>query len=349
VLVTAEALLTRNLSDFMFFNLNLAGPQSEDARGRVVYGTIDPSGRATPALRARSLPSVIELRQVRGNSSTQLALWMEKRFSAGLYATAAYGWTRVLDVQTPLRVNNRGVVNWSSRAIVGRHEDLTAEISLNDVPHRVVLAGAWRAPWRKWSTELSILYIGESGSPFTYRVGGLPGLGDLNADGSNANDPLYVPRDVTNPQEIVFTGISAVPGADQSPAAQAARVLAQQQAFERFILGSPCLRRQRGRILERNSCREPWSHTSVLSLRQWVPVGEPGLEVRLDLFNPLNLLEADWGIRRVADPVLLEHVGQAATASGSMPVFRFQEVASPWTVVPAESAFQFQLGVTYRF
>ncbi|HEX9895752.1 MAG TPA: hypothetical protein VGA78_17605 [Gemmatimonadales bacterium] len=332
LLATAEALFTRNLSDFIFVNLNLVGPQSADQHGRTLYGTIDALGRASPALRTRSFPSVIDLQSVSANYSIQLSARLEKRFSGGLAAMAAYTWSRVRDVQTPLRVNTRGVVNWSSRAVSGRHEDLSAGVSLNDVPHRIILAGTWRAPWPRWTTELSFLYVGESGSPFTYLAFGLRPLGDLNADGSAANDPIYVPRDATDPGEIVFS--------DQ----------AQAVAFERFIEDSPCLRRQRGRIMERNSCREPWSHTSVVSLRQRVPVVGRGIEAQLDVFNLLNLLNGSWGIRRVAAPEFLEHVGQTTGPTGNQqPVFRFQDVASPWTILPAESAFQLQLGVAYRF
>jgi hypothetical protein len=350
VLATIEALLTRNRSDFIFVNLNLVGPQSVDPHGRVLYGTIGALGRATPVLRASGLPAVIDLQNVSTNHSADVSVRLEKRFSGGLAAMASYNWSRVRDVQTPLRVNTRGLLNWSSRALSGRHEDLSAGISSNDIPHRVVLAGTWRAPWRQWTTELSFLYVGESGSPFTYRAWGSRGLGDLNADGSNANDPIYVPRSAFDPGEILFTGVSVDPGADNSPAAQQARARARQAAFEEFIADTPCLRQQRGRILERNSCREPWLHTTVVSVRQRVPLAGQALEAQVDLFNLLNLLSSRWGLRRVAAPALLEHVGQTTGPTGEpQPVFRFDATASPWTIVPAESAFQLQFGLRYRF
>jgi hypothetical protein len=351
LLATGELLVTRNLSDFMFVNLNLAGPQSVDQRGRTLYGTVAPSGRATPVLRDSRFPGVVEIQNVSVNHSIQASARFEKRFSSGIAAMASYSWSRVRDGQTPLRVNNRGIVNWSSRALSGRHDDLSAGVSLNDVPHRIVVAGTWRAPWSRWTTEVSVLYVGESGSPFTYLTFGTrAGLGDLNADGSSANDPIYVPRNASDPTEIGFTGRSSDPLADSSSAAQASRVAAQQVAFDQFIDASPCLNRQRGRILERNSCREPWSHTSVLSIHQRMAVVPRGLELELDLFNPLNLVRRSWGLRRVAQPALLEHVGQTIGPGGtSEPVFRFSQTGSPWTIVRAESAFQLQFGVTYRF
>ena len=38
------------LSDFLFVNLNLQGPQSVDSRGRVLYGQVDSLGRGRPAV-----------------------------------------------------------------------------------------------------------------------------------------------------------------------------------------------------------------------------------------------------------------------------------------------------------
>ena len=346
---TVEGLVTRNLSDFAFVNLNLVGPQGLDLRGRVLYGGIDSLGRGRPVQVTDSLPSVIELRNVSRNHSVQISASLARQFEGGFAAMASYTWSRVRDVQTPLRVNTRGTLNWALRAASGRHDDLSPGIALNDVPHRMVLAGTWRAPWHRWLTELSLLYVGESGSPFTYRAGGAGGRGDLNADGA-LNDPLYVPRSALDPGEILFTGVSAELGADNSPAAQEARVLSQRAEFEQFIQSSRCLRRQRGQIMERNSCREPWAHTTAASLRQTVPIGGQVLEVQLDVFNLLNLLDRDWGHRRSANPVSLEHVGHTPGLSGQPePVFRFVESAAGWTTDPAESAFQLQFGVRYRF
>jgi carboxypeptidase family protein/TonB-dependent receptor-like protein len=345
---TVEGLVTRQLSDFTFVNLNLAGPQRTDRWGRVLYGGFDSLGVSRPALVADGLPSVIELRNVSRNHSVQLSASLAKQFEKGLAVMASYTWSRVRDVATPLRVNNPGVVNWELRALSGRHDDRTPRISLNDVPHRVVLAGTWRAPWRRWLTELSLLYVGESGSPFTYLAASdIEGLGDLNAD-DGLNDPIYIPRSALDPAELAFTGF--VEGGDNSPPAQDARVQSQRAAFEQFVERRPCLRRQRGRIMARNSCREPWAHTTAASLRQTIPIGTQALEAQLDVFNLLNLVDGDWGLRRLVGSSPLSHEGMAPGPSGeSEPVFRFVEEATEWIIDPAESAFQLQFGLRYRF
>ena len=348
--LTGEALVSRNLSDFVFVNLNLAGPQSVDAFGRVLYGTIAANGIALPMLRS-GFSEVIDLRNTSRNYSYQLMARLDKHFANKMSATASYTYSRVRDVQSPSRVNMPGLALWAdARATSGRHEDLIRGISLNDLPHRVVATLTYTAPWQSRTTNLSFYYVGESGSPFTYLAFGASRRGDLNADGSNANDPIYVPRDASDPAEIVFTGQSGAPGADNSLPAQTSRVLAQQAALERFIDGTACLRRQRGSIVVRNSCREPWSHTTIAGLRQSVPIGGHAIEVELDAFNLLNLLNPRWGRYRVAAPRFLEHVGQTpGTAATAQPVFRFDPERPEWTTLQTESGFQFQLGVRYRF
>jgi hypothetical protein len=258
----------------------------------------------------------------------------------------------VRDVQTPLRVNTLGIVNWASRAVSGRHDDLRRAISLNDIPHRIVVAGTARAPWRRWPTELSIYYVGESGSPFTYLAwGAVRGRGDLNADGSNENDPIYIPLSALDTTQIRFaltTRQVALPGGGTR--VDTITPMQQAQAFDRFIEDAPCLRRRRGHILERNGCREPWSHTTVASLRQTIPVAKGALQAQLDVYNLLNLLHGDWGRYRVAAPALLEQVGRTAGAPElAQPIFRYNVDAPRWTTLPTESVFQLQFAVRYRF
>jgi hypothetical protein len=350
LLLTNEALITRSLSDFVFVNLNLSDSTGTDANGRVMYGTIAPNAAAT--VRRRSdFSEVIDLRNTALNHSAQLTTRLESTRTVGMGGFVSYTYSRVRDVQTPLRVNTRGTVTWAgARAVSGRHDDLTASRSSNDIPHHVVIAGTYTAPWRRARTALAFYYVGESGRPFTFVATGSRGHGDLNADGSNANDPIYVPRDAMDTTEIRFSGSSDSVLADNSLGVQAIRERRQREAFGARIERTSCLRRQRGRILERNSCREPWSHTTLASLRQWIPVGRRTLEAEVEVFNLLNLMNADWGRRREAAPGLLEHVGQDSDPTrGSRPVFRFDMTGSDWKTVQQQSAFQLQLALRYRF
>jgi hypothetical protein len=200
----------------------------------------------------------------------------------------------------------------------------------------VVLSGTYGVPRRRWRSELSFYYVGESGRPFTFVAYGTKARGDLNGDGANGNDPIYVPRSAFDASEILFdpTGNS---------------VQLQQSAFESFIEQTSCLKRQRGRIMERNTCREPWSNTTMAALAQSIPFGNRALEARVEVFNVLNLLNSRWGLRREAMPQLLEQVGQTqGPMSASQPIFRFDAAVPRWPAAVIESAFQLQFGLRYR-
>jgi len=333
---SVDALFSKVRSDFMFVNLNLRGPQGVDSHGRVMYGKILPNGTAEPALVASGrFPEVTDVRNHSLGSSWSITTQLRRSFSERVELNASYTHTRSRDLQS--LTNSSAVAPldiWASgRPLSGRHDDLSTGISSFQIPHRVVLAATYTAPWQRWKTDLSLYYIGESGSPFTYGDSSAAGLGDLNADGTSANDPIYVPRDTHDPSEIEFSGGNA----------------AQADAFEQFIRDTPCLRRQRGTILARNSCTGPWVNTSNASLRQSLQaIGRRDLSLQLEVFNVLNLLNSSWGLFRVPNTVLLQQVGQTSGASPH-PVFVFDAATARSSTRNAESGYQLQLSLRYSF
>ncbi len=344
---TADVVVSRALADFRWVNLNLVGPQATDRFGRVLYGSIGPNAIASPAFRSR-FAEVIDLQNTSANRSWQLSGRLERRASSGVGGVLSYTYSRTRDVQSPSRVNQTGLALWADAgAVSARHEEPTLGISLNDLPHRIVAAVTWKTAAGRWPTEFAFYYVGESGSPFTYTATGVGRRGDLNADGSNANDPIYVPRDATNPSEIAFLPYSRPAAGGGTETVTAAT---QAAAFEALVERTSCLRRQRGRIMERNSCREPWTHTMVTSVRTGAPLAGRIVEVELSAFNLLNLVNGGWGLYRVATPRLLDHVGQTTgTPQQFQPQFNFDPGRPEWETLGPESAFQLQIGVRYRF
>jgi hypothetical protein len=316
----------------------------------VIYDSTAANGLVRPA-RQPDFSEAIDVVNAPGTRSYQLTTRIERASPSGLGGSLSYTYSQARDVMTLLRVNTRGTQLWASaRVVSGNHDDFTRTTSSNDIPHRVIAVGSYSWSWFRSPSRLSFSYIGEAGRPFTYIAYGAGGRGDLNGDGSNANDPVYIPRNALDSMEIRVTGVSDATGADNSPPATAARETAQRQSLQRFIDDTPCLRRQRGQIMKRNSCREPWSNTTVASVRQEVPVGGRSFDLELDVFNVLNLLNASWGLQRAAAPALLEQVQQtAAPILESRPVFRYDTTRPTWTVVTDESRFQLQLAARYRF
>ena len=333
---TLEGLSSRSLSDFLFVNLKLAGPQSVDAFGRVLYGTIAATGIATPTSVAGRSADVldVDVRNHSRNYAYQGGLRLE-RPGTRLSVAGGYAFSRVRDVQS-LGAAFPPSNNWrDGRALSKAHESLDAGVSAFEIRHRLVLSATARSPWTP-RTDLSLYYVGESGAPFTYVATGGGTRGDLNADGANTNDPIYVPRATTDTNEIRFDGSAAA-------AAQ------QQTAFEHFVASSSCLSRQRGRILERNSCRGAWVNTLNASLRQSVVVRGHTFALQLDTFNVLNLLNDSWGHYRQPTVALLQHVAQVPHGTQTMPRFHFNSATRPYTTENLESGYQLQLALRYSF
>jgi hypothetical protein len=334
---SVEALYSRIRSDVMFVNAQLAGPQGVDAHGRVLYGSVNARGGGEPALIGNGqFPEVIDLRNHSLGHSWALTAQLDRSFSNQLSFRAAYTHSRGRDLQS--LTNGSAVAPfdiWASgRPLSGRHDDMSTGISSFEVAHHVVLSATYAAPWNRWKTNLALYYVGESGAPFTYGDSTVDLLGDLNADGTAVNDPVYVPRSTSDPAEISFDG--------SDPSGQAA-------ALEKFISRTPCLNRQRGSIVARNSCRGPWVNTSNAAIRQSLQTFRgKDLSLQLEVFNLLNLFRQSWGLFRVPNPTLLQHFGQRADKP-SQPVFHFDAASAGSSTQNLESGYQLQLSVRYSF
>jgi hypothetical protein len=230
--------------------------------------------------------------------------------------TAAYTYMQSKDVMS--LTSDRAISNWrNGRQYAGLESSTDATTSYFQRPHRVMLFGTVTAPWK--TTDISVFYEGMSGTPFTYTVNG-----DLNGDGSNVNDPIYIPRDATDPSEArIGTFVSNTFALDAGEA----------QRFEQFIRSQDCLRDQRGKIMERNSCRSPWQNRMDLSVRQSIPeLRGHRLSVQLDVVNFLNLLNSEWGqtdLPWLADifpqqPVLRQRSRTSADQTASLPNVTFE-------------------------
>jgi hypothetical protein len=353
VVATVEGLYTRGLNNFFYINRNLIGPRGVDRNGRVIYGdTIRSTGVSNPALVSTRFNEVIDATNQSSDYSYSITGQLRKRFTDAVEFQGAYTYGRAYDVQS--LIATRAISNWRfGRSLSGDHLARTRSVSIYDQPHRVVVSGTGRAPWRRFATDFSVVYIGQSGTPIDYVYGGFGGRGDLNADGVQGNDLVYIPTDAADPAQIRFRDITDARGVVLATAAQ------QAEAFDAFVDGAECLRAQRGRIAERNSCRNPWRNVLNVSLRQSLPTARgQNLSLQAEVFNFLNLLNSGWGLQRSANDLtsqvsLLDHVGQTAGAlngsAGSQGVFQFNPATRRYTSENLASNWQLQLSLRYSF
>ncbi len=180
--------------------------------------------------------------------------------------------------------------SWDRMSLV--FADMTSNLGLNpntenlnkpplttsnfDRPHKFVLS-LFGAPIPGLDeTEISLLYTGQSGLPFTYvydfdvNGDGFPGDG---ASTDRYNDPVWVPEEAGN-----------LPG-----------TIATQVLTAGALRNDACLTDHRGEVIKRNDCRAPFQHRLDLRLAQTLRFGPTEIRLEGDLINVLNLVNGDWG------------------------------------------------------
>ena len=356
-----EGLFTKSISNPFYTNLALAGPQGVDRNGRTLYGVLTATGGTATFVGGRQ--QVIDVTDVHGDKTYSITGTVQKTFFDNFQGSLAYSYMQARDIASTTS-STQGSNYRYQRDVKGLLSDRSLTRAKNDVPHRIVGTGSWRL---KTLTDFSFIYTGQSGAPFDYVYGSsaASGSGDANADGQSQNDLIYVPTDAHNPSEILFTGFSAAPGS-----AAYLGYLAQADAFDRFIDGIKCLRENRGKMLSRNLCRNPWQNEIDVSIGQSLEAfGRQNLQLRLDVINFANLLNRKWGAQNFSDQnstcgpicsatVLLTHTGNvsaAGTALGTATdplargVYTFDTNYKRWNADNASSNYRMQLSMRYSF
>jgi hypothetical protein len=324
---TLDLLYSRAVNQFDLRELNLQGPvgSAEAEGGRPLYGTFFQDGTPAPARHSEDFGRVVQVRNARGDRSVSFTAQLQKHFGDGRELSASYTHTVARDLLSTTEDGLDG--NLDVVSLDGSLERRRRATSAWSIPHRVLLLATTDLPLR---FRLTLLYEGSSGGPFTWGV-----EGDANADGY-ADDPVYAPAHPVPGGDISLV----VEDAEGQLVPAAPPVYAE---LARVINEQSCLRAQRGRLLRRNSCRNPWtSRTDVRFSRLFATGGSRSLELTLDVFNLLRLLDADWGvIHRVDDPRLLRLVRYDPAAGRG--IYQFLSRA-PRAADTESSRWRIQLG-----
>ncbi|MEQ9570140.1 MAG: hypothetical protein RLN75_08115, partial [Longimicrobiales bacterium] len=211
------------------------------------------------------------------------------------------------------------------------------ETSTFDRPHKFVAALYGSIPGLDRS-EVSFVYTGQSGTALTYvydfdvNGDGFPGTGPAQ---DRFNDPIYVPES----------------GSDL-PAGIATQILTTDA-----LQTDPCLRKRRGDIMVRNSCRNPWENRLDLRLAQGFAIGATDVRIEADLINVLNALNGDWGhVQKTPSVVpLYERGGEANYLRWAGGFQRRADAdrdvvpAPAWSPLSPDSQWQLQIGARVTF
>lgn len=296
VIATAEYQRLEVRDGILYKNLNIGAPSGILPDGRYTYygciGGATPLNGSTGAncskvptgdavtgnnsrIRAdnRFAQGVTYLTNTGKGKAESLTLSLSKPFSDSWSASLAVTGSHATEVNPG--TSSQATSNFSNNAWFNPNEDV-ASTSNTNVPLRVNASVAWSHNFfGNYATTISAFYDGHKGVPYSWVFGN-----DANGD-SYSRDLVYIPR----PGEVIIKAANA---------AQAAKL---EQQFYSYIQSNDYLRDHQGKVARRNGDKSAWVNQIDLSFSQEVPgifKGNKG-EIRLDIYNFLNLLDKKWG------------------------------------------------------
>ena len=259
-----------------------------------------------------------------------------ERKSGRAYSYFGYTYGTSKDISSTVRSSPAANYEWN-QALFGNDPELS--FSNHDLRHKVNFLQAYNFGIGKHNLDVSLLYNGRSGSPFTFVY-----QGDLNRDGSSRNDLIYVPADASEIQLVEFTDLN---GTVVSPETQWTNL-------DAYISSIDYLDENRGQHTVRNGARTPWNHSVDMSFKFNLTTKNTNrASFKVDVFNILNVLNSSWGKQYFVPNVVNSSFSLLSFEgiTSQRPEFSFDipQETRPWIVDTFNSRWRLQLGFEYAF
>lgn len=348
--LTLEGFFTKNINEINYDRVDILPPSLK---------TVGPDVRNIYALSGNN-PQAIPLRSNGTSPYTGIYLLSnyegKKGYSYNFTATIDRAWNNNWAFNANYSYGNSVVINegtssqnnsqWRFMETVNGRNFIQRSTSDFDLSHRINAYIAKKFSYANgfMATTVSLVYTGQSGSPFSYVLN--RGL-IRDYDNNETNDLLYVPTtaDLSN---MVFVDNGAVTAASQKA------------AFDDYIQNDKYLKNRRGSYAERNGARLPFTNILDLKLQQDfnIKMGAKSYQVQVsyDVFNFTNMLNRDWGKQYFMSNdqfSILDFTGYAS-ATDLTPQYKFTTPTNGKPYVISDGVFNSsrwssQLGVRLSF
>lgn len=229
--------------------------------------------------------------------------------------------------------------------ILGNANRAVESTSLYGNKHRITFAGIKKFEYGKgkYATTISFFANWTSGNRFSYVYGG-----DVNNDGSFANDLMYVPT-AGEIRSMNFATLTDAEGNTQNAAAQGA-------ALEAFISQDKYLNGHRGQYTGKYAGETPWfSQIDMRILQDFNFKGKEKtstIQVSFDVVNLGNLISSKWGLRKYAsNSGYYQPLAFAGRDGSGKAIYQFDPSQRQTFITNPDliSRWQLQLGIRYSF
>lgn len=338
---TIEVLYGKDINSIFVRNADLVKPVRTLNDGRPYYG-----GAGNNELNPDGGAGIYVIDNSDKGYNFNLTFQLRKQFDFGLNAMAAYSFTEAKNLMQSTEIAS---VLWQANPVKG--DPNKPELSYSQFGHRHRIIGGATYSF-KWSENISTSiglflevadgnsFLGAGGNRYSFVY-----AGDVNGDGQGGNDLIYVPR---NRNEILLD--SYVDGNGNT-------ITADQQwaLLDAFINQDDYLSEHRGEITERSGGVNPWYSNLDLRILQDFSLMLGGnkhtFQLSVDILNFANLLNSDWGVRKVASASATSPIQLVRFNESGNPVFNYKGGAQTTYVDDPGlfSRWQMQVGLKYFF
>jgi hypothetical protein len=337
--LTVEVLYSKAIEEVFFEELNLVESTGVDpVEGRPYFGTPTASGCGSRGgcfdnnLLDDDFRNVVNLTNRDESTALLLTFELQRQFSDWLRFRGSYTYADVQDLQ--VQQSSQATSNYGRNPIGGDPNNPEKADSNYEVENKIVFGATAQFDLGENAyLQVTPTYFGQSGLPYSYVVRGDPnGDNYRNPVISRDNDLIYIPSSIS---ELAFTS-----------AEEAA-------AYDALINSEECLSSQRGGLMERNSCRNPWNDRLDINFVAGIEdvFGPWTLEIYA---NILNLFESKFEQSRVDRGIeVLRVTGREGDADNGRFVYDYRgpvgDELDPFSTFSPESNRRFQLGARFRF
>jgi outer membrane receptor protein involved in Fe transport len=333
--ITADVAYTKDVNAMMVRNYKLGKPTGTLNSGtgdtRKIYKTAD-----------QGTTNAYVFTNVKDGYQFNASLQVTQNLSNGLYAMAAYNYLIAKDASS-VSAEISGDA-FDRNPILNNANEARLTTSLYGNTHRFIVAATKKFEYghdKKYATTVSLFGSWTSGNRYGYVYGG-----DMNNDGTNTNDLMYVPTDaeVNLMSFIPFTDVN---GVVQSTATQKAALI-------QFINQDKYLSGLKGQYTEKYGAVTPsFSQIDLRFLQDLkfkVRGKENKIQFSIDFQNVGNLLNSKWGVRKYASSTGY-YQPLSVSLLGNNPIYQFDPLQKETFVANPDllSRWQMQIGVRYIF
>ncbi len=247
----------------------------------------------------------------------------------GLNTSLAYTYLRA---KNNLKSTEIASVLWSSQPVQGDPNNPELGWSEFGNRHRIIGTANYTHDWNSsHSTNIGVFFEVAEGNRYTYSGGNRYSFtyaGDVNGDGAAGNDLIYIPK---NENDIVLD-----PSSNWSD-------------LNAFIEQDSYLSEHRGEIAERHGLINPWFSNIDLRILHNFKTNIGAFQLSVDVLNAANLVNSNWGVRKVANPLATTPLEVTGWTDGE-PILKFSGVKETFVDDPGPfSRWGIQVGIRYMF